>query len=69
MKIIWSHSQLVYFSPNSSYLFPFPSQTNKLWQGIERNGDEYAVVHVEPSKKRRFKRDLNYHLLTDDLNK
>lgn len=34
---------------------------------MDANG-EYAVVHVEPSKKRLFKRDLNYHLLTDDLN-
>lgn len=39
-----------------------------MWQGIENNGDEYAVVHVEPANGRRFKRDLNYHLLTDDLN-
>ena len=41
---------------------------NKLWQGIEENGDQYAVVHVEPNKNKRFKRDLNYQLLNSDLN-
>lgn len=41
---------------------------NKLWQGVEANGDLYAYVHVEPSNNKRFKRDLNYQLMTDDLN-